>query len=405
MPSQPTTPTLARRAGHGCALTSVLALLALAGCGDDDGRASKEARTTGGQGAGVSTTAAKPTSGPTTTTPVSAAQDAPCSKPGQTRIPAVEIPAVRAAAVTVPDQKLGGQTVPGFTVRGVDIPARRIPAQCVTVAPAPAGCLGRVVIPASSIPAASIPAARIPGVHDADADQDEIVQDAVSNSEVLQPAVSQPGLCREKVEPGEFQASVFRPSVFRPSVFRASVFRPSLFRPSVCAGSDCIPSVTVPSVTVASVTVDSVNVPSATLESRTLPKTDPKCVRVLSSDDATAYSLCADVLFAFDSARVRSRAATALKAVGDALRDGDGSDSGSGSIRVDGHTDARGDGGYNQRLSLRRAEAVRRWLVDHSGFERSRIAVRGYGESQPVASNDGGAGRRRNRRVVIGVGR
>ncbi|MBA3306422.1 MAG: OmpA family protein [Thermoleophilaceae bacterium] len=78
-------------------------------------------------------------------------------------------------------------------------------------------------------------------------------------------------------------------------------------------------------------------------------------------------------------------------------------------IRVEGHTDAKGDPAYNQRLSLRRAQSVRRWLLDSGGLEAGRVAVRGFGETRPVAPNtrpdgsDDPGGRRLNRRVVIGV--
>ncbi len=78
-------------------------------------------------------------------------------------------------------------------------------------------------------------------------------------------------------------------------------------------------------------------------------------------------------------------------------------------IRVEGHTDAKGDPAYNQRLSLRRAQSVRRWLLDSGGLEAGRVAVRGFGETRPVAPNtrpdgsDDRGGRRLNRRVVIGV--
>jgi len=74
-----------------------------------------------------------------------------------------------------------------------------------------------------------------------------------------------------------------------------------------------------------------------------------------------------------------------------------------GRIRVDGHTDSRGSDTYNDRLSRRRAEAVKRWLVSRGGLAADRVAVRGYGEREPVASNAGDSGRRRNRRVVVGV--
>ena len=76
---------------------------------------------------------------------------------------------------------------------------------------------------------------------------------------------------------------------------------------------------------------------------------------------------------------------------------------------MDWHTDGKGSPEYNQGLSERRAEAVAAWLAQHEGIARSRMKVQGYGETQPVAPNtkpdgsDNSAGRKKNRRVVIGV--
>ena len=67
---------------------------------------------------------------------------------------------------------------------------------------------------------------------------------------------------------------------------------------------------------------------------------------------------------------------------------------------IEGHTDAMGSERYNQRLSRERAEAVLRHLVDVEGIAGSRVTATGYGESQPIASNDTEDGRQRNRRVV-----
>jgi OOP family OmpA-OmpF porin len=67
-----------------------------------------------------------------------------------------------------------------------------------------------------------------------------------------------------------------------------------------------------------------------------------------------------------------------------------------------GHTDSVGTEEYNQRLSMRRAEAVRRWLTEH-GIPRDRIIAEGRGESEPVASNETADGRAQNRRVELKV--
>ncbi|NWH05480.1 OmpA family protein [Desulfobacter latus] len=64
-------------------------------------------------------------------------------------------------------------------------------------------------------------------------------------------------------------------------------------------------------------------------------------------------------------------------------------------IEVAGHTDTKGSEAYNQRLSERRAEAVANQLI-HNGVSAQRIMTVGYGESQPISSNDA-----MNRRVEI----
>lgn len=69
-------------------------------------------------------------------------------------------------------------------------------------------------------------------------------------------------------------------------------------------------------------------------------------------------------------------------------------------IEVAGHTDSRGSDEYNIKLSQRRAEAVRDYLID-KGIASGRLSARGYGESQPIASNATDEGRFQNRRVEL----
>lgn len=67
-----------------------------------------------------------------------------------------------------------------------------------------------------------------------------------------------------------------------------------------------------------------------------------------------------------------------------------------------GHTDATGPDAYNQKLSVRRSEAVKAYLVS-KGIEKNRIYTEGKGEAQPVADNKTKDGRAKNRRVEIEV--
>ncbi|MFN9195271.1 MAG: OmpA family protein, partial [Pseudomonadota bacterium] len=67
-----------------------------------------------------------------------------------------------------------------------------------------------------------------------------------------------------------------------------------------------------------------------------------------------------------------------------------------------GHTDSVGEGAYNQRLSVARADAVKNFLIG-KGIEKNRIYTEGKGASQPVADNKTAEGRAKNRRVEVEV--
>jgi len=69
-------------------------------------------------------------------------------------------------------------------------------------------------------------------------------------------------------------------------------------------------------------------------------------------------------------------------------------------VLVTGHTDPIGTQAYNQKLSERRAVSVKDYL-ESKGIKATRLTAMGYGEAQPVASNDTDAGRALNRRVEL----
>ena len=67
-------------------------------------------------------------------------------------------------------------------------------------------------------------------------------------------------------------------------------------------------------------------------------------------------------------------------------------------IRIEGHTDSQGTAPFNQTLSVQRAQAIRKYLVQ-KGIDPDNLVVAGYGSSKPVASNVTEKGRALNRRV------
>jgi outer membrane protein OmpA-like peptidoglycan-associated protein len=71
-------------------------------------------------------------------------------------------------------------------------------------------------------------------------------------------------------------------------------------------------------------------------------------------------------------------------------------------LQIEGHTDSVGSDDFNQQLSERRADTVRDFLAEQ-GVSASAITARGFGKTQPVASNDTAEGRQRNRRVELVV--
>ncbi|MDX1514953.1 MAG: OmpA family protein [Gammaproteobacteria bacterium] len=125
----------------------------------------------------------------------------------------------------------------------------------------------------------------------------------------------------------------------------------------------------------------------------------PKGVRV----DTNGCPLVGDVAivtninFDFDSAKIRDDAKGKLARVINTLKENPDV-----RVRIEGHADSTGPADYNQGLSERRAEAVRKYLVDR-GVSITRLSVVGKGEAEPLVSNDTRAGRAVNRRVEFKV--
>jgi outer membrane protein OmpA-like peptidoglycan-associated protein len=101
------------------------------------------------------------------------------------------------------------------------------------------------------------------------------------------------------------------------------------------------------------------------------------------------------LLFDFDSSTIKPEAYPLLDEVAVIMENNPEM---KGEIR--GHTDSMGPAEYNQQLSEKRAGAIDKYL-ENKGIDSSRWIIRGYGESQPLASNETEEGRRENRRVEL----
>jgi outer membrane protein OmpA-like peptidoglycan-associated protein len=113
-------------------------------------------------------------------------------------------------------------------------------------------------------------------------------------------------------------------------------------------------------------------------------------------------TLPADILFDFDKAVIRPDAEKPMREIADLLRD-----KAHRNVVIEGYTDSLGGDAYNQKLSERRAAAVKTWLVSREGLRTTPFATMGFGPRNPVAPNknpdgsDNPEGRQLNRRVTL----
>ena len=112
---------------------------------------------------------------------------------------------------------------------------------------------------------------------------------------------------------------------------------------------------------------------------------------------ATKVTYAADAFFDFDKSVIKPEGKAKLDDLVGKIKD----------INLEviiavGHTDSIGSDSYNQKLSVRRSEAVKAYLVS-KGIEKNRVYTEGKGEKQPVADNKTAEGRAKNRRVEIEV--
>ena len=123
------------------------------------------------------------------------------------------------------------------------------------------------------------------------------------------------------------------------------------------------------------------------------PKPEPEKPKPV----AEKVTFAADVFFDFDKSVIKPEGKSKLDDLSSKLK----------GINLEvviaiGHADSIGSDAYNQRLSVRRAESVKAYLVSR-GVESNRVYTEGKGEKQPVADNKSREGRAKNRRVEIEV--
>ncbi|MEP6771247.1 MAG: outer membrane protein OmpA [Polaromonas sp.] len=123
----------------------------------------------------------------------------------------------------------------------------------------------------------------------------------------------------------------------------------------------------------------------------------PGAAPVVDPPAATKVTYAADAFFDFDKSVLKPEGKAKLDDLVGKIKD----------INLEviiavGHTDSVGSDAYNQKLSVRRSEAVKAYLVS-KGIEKNRVYTEGKGEKQPVADNKTAEGRAKNRRVEIEV--
>jgi OmpA-OmpF porin, OOP family len=127
------------------------------------------------------------------------------------------------------------------------------------------------------------------------------------------------------------------------------------------------------------------------------PPPPPPAPAAAPAPTSEKVTFAADTFFDFDKAVLKPEATAKLDDLVDKTK----------AINLEviiavGHTDSTGPESYNQGLSVRRADAVKNYLVS-KGIERNRVYTEGKGETQPIASNSTREGRAKNRRVEVEV--
>jgi OOP family OmpA-OmpF porin len=119
----------------------------------------------------------------------------------------------------------------------------------------------------------------------------------------------------------------------------------------------------------------------------------PKGVKV---DERGCWVLGQDYLFDFDKATIKKQYYPILDDVVKVMVENP-----TMNVKLEGHTDSIGAAAYNKKLSEKRANAVKKYLIDKGGVAPSRLSTVGHGEDSPIAPNNTKEGRAKNRRVEL----
>ncbi len=130
-------------------------------------------------------------------------------------------------------------------------------------------------------------------------------------------------------------------------------------------------------------------------QARDLEKT--RLAEVKRTENGLLVQMASDILFESGSSALHQQSVDDLEKMADII-----AKYSDDRIRVYGYTDSVGGKAYNEELSLRRADAVKRVLIGR-GVQEKQITALGMGEADPVASNATADGRKKNRRVVLNI--
>ncbi len=125
------------------------------------------------------------------------------------------------------------------------------------------------------------------------------------------------------------------------------------------------------------------------------PKDNKGCPKITKEEQAKLKEYAKVIYFKVNSAEFTKKTYPVLEAIIAIMKKYPASN-----FRIEGHTDSTGSDEYNMKLSQRRADAVKSYLVEH-GISADRLTAKGYGETKPIASNKTASGRAKNRRVEI----